>query len=92
MAIGLIFAAHLANVLGRISDERVDEHFQVVGEAYGLATDLPAGLEPDHMVELMRRDKKALDGLTFVLDGDAGVEVVAGVDEAPVLTALSRMG
>jgi 5-deoxy-5-amino-3-dehydroquinate synthase len=27
----------------------------------------------------MARDKKAVDGLTFVLDGPRGVEVVAGV-------------
>jgi 5-deoxy-5-amino-3-dehydroquinate synthase len=27
----------------------------------------------------MARDKKALDGLTFVLDGPRGVEVVSGV-------------
>ena len=39
----------------------------------------------------MRRDKKALDGLTFVLDGPNGVEVVAGVDEVPVRDALDRM-
>ena len=28
----------------------------------------------------MARDKKALGGLTFVLDGPAGVELVTGVD------------
>ncbi len=91
VAIGLIFAAHLANVLGRIPLERIDEHFEVVGEAYGLATDLPAGLDPQLLVGLMRRDKKALDGLTFVLDGADGVEVVSGVDEQAVLDALDRM-
>ena len=36
----------------------------------------------------MARDKKALDGLTFVLDGPAGVEVVAAVPEAAVRSAL----
>jgi 5-deoxy-5-amino-3-dehydroquinate synthase len=91
VAIGLIFAAHLANVLDRIPLERVDAHFAVVAEEYGLATDLPSGLEPARLVELMRRDKKALDGLTFVLDGPTGVEVVAGVDESAVLRALDRM-
>ncbi|MDJ0769899.1 MAG: 3-dehydroquinate synthase family protein [Ilumatobacter sp.] len=91
VAIGLIFAAHLANVLGRVGVERVDEHFAVVGEEYGLATDLPAGIEVARLLELMRRDKKALDGLTFVLDGPDGVEVVAGVDDQPVLDALARM-
>ena len=57
----------------------------------GSATDIPAGLDPNDLLDLMRRDKKALDGLTFVLDGPRGVEVVAGVDDAPVLAALGRM-
>ena len=70
---------------------RVDEHFAVVGEEYQLATDVPAGLHADDLIGLMRRDQKAVDGLTFVLDGPNGVEVVAGVDEAPVLEALGRM-
>ena len=91
VAIGLIFAAHLANVLGRIPVERIDDHFAVVGDEYGLATDIPAGLDALVLLELMRRDKKAIDGLTFVLDGPEGVDVVAGVDDEPVLEALARM-
>ena len=91
VAIGLIFAAHLAHVLDRVTAERVDEHFAVVGEEYGLVTDVPAGLDADALVELMRRDKKALDGLTFVLDSAHGVEVVSGVDDGAVRDALSRM-
>ena len=39
----------------------------------------------------MGTDKKVLDGLTFVLDGPDGVEVVAGVDDEPVRAALARM-
>jgi 5-deoxy-5-amino-3-dehydroquinate synthase len=91
VAIGLIFAAHLANVLGRVDVARVDQHFEVVGVEYALATDVPAGLSADVLVDLMRNDKKALDGLTFVLDGPAGVEVVPGVADAPVFEALARM-
>ena len=91
VAIGLIFAAHLANELGRIDIARVDEHFEVVGVAYGLATDIPRGLDAGRLLDLMRKDKKALDGLTFVLDGPAGVEVVPGVADEPVLAALARM-
>jgi 5-deoxy-5-amino-3-dehydroquinate synthase len=37
----------------------------------------------------MRRDKKAVRGLTFILDGPAGVEVVPDVDEADVLAVLA---
>ncbi|MEJ7799693.1 MAG: 3-dehydroquinate synthase family protein, partial [Ilumatobacter sp.] len=90
VAVGLIFAAHLAEILGRISLARIDEHFAVVGETYGLATDIPPGLDAEELVALMRRDKKALDGLTFVLDGEDGVEVVAGVADELVLEALGR--
>lgn len=79
VAIGLIYAACLGRVLGRIDEARVAEHVHVVGAEYGLDTALPAGSDRRRLVELMGRDKKAIDGLTFVLDGPQGVEVVAGV-------------
>jgi 5-deoxy-5-amino-3-dehydroquinate synthase len=91
VAVGLIYAAHLARELGRIDDARVYEHYRVVGESYGLATALPAGVDPQQLIGLMARDKKALDGLTFVLDGPLGAEVVAGVSPEPVLAAFARM-
>ncbi|MET0460631.1 MAG: 3-dehydroquinate synthase, partial [Ilumatobacteraceae bacterium] len=69
----------------------VAEHRAVVGGTYGLPTVVPAGLAPDELVALMGRDKKALDGLTFVLDGPAGVEVVTPVAEAAVRTALASV-
>ncbi|WP_420453669.1 3-dehydroquinate synthase [Ilumatobacter sp.] len=90
VAIGLVFAAELALELGRIGRHRVDEHVAVVQGEYDLGIRPPAGCDPDVLVDLMRRDKKALDGLTFVLDGAAGVEVVEGVDEAAVRAALAR--
>ena len=44
------------------------------------------------LVELMGRDKKVLDqGLTFVLDGPDGVEVVTGVDVVAVRAALEAV-
>jgi 5-deoxy-5-amino-3-dehydroquinate synthase len=80
VAIGLVYAAHLAHLLGRIDERRVDEHYEVVGEAYELNTEPPAGVDPQRLIELMGRDKKALgEGLTFVLDGPLGVEVVSGI-------------
>ncbi|MDP9463002.1 MAG: 3-dehydroquinate synthase, partial [Actinomycetota bacterium] len=76
VAVGLIYAAHLAHSLGRIDDRRVEQHYEVVGGNYELATELPAGLDRQRLIALMGRDKKALDGgLTFVLDGPGGVEV-----------------
>jgi 5-deoxy-5-amino-3-dehydroquinate synthase len=79
VAIGLIFAAELALRLGRIDVDRVAEHRRVVG-AYDLPLTLPTGLENSGLIALMGRDKKALDGITFVLDGPNGVESVTGVD------------
>ena len=79
VAIGLIFAAELAQRLGRIDADRVAEHRRVVG-AYDLPLTLPTGLENSELIALMGRDKKALDGITFVLDGPDGVESVTGVD------------
>ncbi|MCU1392482.1 MAG: aroB [Ilumatobacteraceae bacterium] len=90
VAIGLVYAAHLARVLGRIDDARVAAHYDVVGGAYELDTSLPE-VDPAQLLALMGRDKKALDGLTFVLDGADGVEVVAGVDPGAALEALTVM-
>ena len=90
VAIGLVYAAHLAHVLGRIDGRRVQDHYRVVGGTYELDTRLP-DVDPSHLIELMGRDKKALDGLTFVLDGVHGVEVVSGVDPEAVAEALTVM-
>jgi 5-deoxy-5-amino-3-dehydroquinate synthase len=91
VAVGLVYAAELAAELGRIDQARVDDHRRVL-EAYGLTWVLPHGSDPDRLVALMARDKKAIDGLTFVLDGPRGVELVAGVPRVSVEAALARMG
>lgn len=92
VGIGLVYAAHLAHHLGRISAERVQQHYDVVGGAYELDTALPEGVSPQRLVELMGRDKKALgDQLTFVLDGSNGVEVVTEVSADDAVAALTDM-
>ena len=91
VGVGLVYAAELAQALGRIDVDRVAEHRRVVGEVYDLDTSLPAGLDPDDLMALMGRDKKALDGLTFVLDGPAGVEVVSGVDPTVARATLTTL-
>jgi 5-deoxy-5-amino-3-dehydroquinate synthase len=89
VAIGLVFAARLARRLGRIGDDDVAQHLRVV-EGYGLPAEVPAGTDPAELITLMARDKKAVDGLTFVLDGPRGVEVVAGVPVDAVEATLSE--
>jgi 5-deoxy-5-amino-3-dehydroquinate synthase len=90
VAIGLAYAAALARRLGRIDDDRVAEHHRVLA-AYELDAGLPAGVDQDRLVTLMARDKKAITGLTFVLDGPDGVEVVPGVDEVDARAALEDL-
>ena len=90
VAVGLIYAAELAHRLGRIDRARVAEHRRVT-VAYGLRTALPEGVDNGELLTLMARDKKAVDGLTFVLDGPDGVEVVTGVDPDDAGAALDAM-
>jgi 5-deoxy-5-amino-3-dehydroquinate synthase len=90
VAIGLIYAAELAQRLGRIDRERVAEHRRVVG-GYDLPMRLPEGSDPERLVELFARDKKAVEGITFVLDGPQGVEPVRVEDRALLADVLDGL-
>lgn len=90
VAIGLLYAARLAETLGRIDADAVARHDELVG-SYGLPTGLPPGVDHHRLVDIMGRDKKAVDGLTFVLDSPNGLEVVSGVDAAVALDVLEGM-
>jgi 5-deoxy-5-amino-3-dehydroquinate synthase len=89
VATGLVFAARLAHRLGRVPEDVVAEHVRVVA-GYDLPTTLPVGSDPVELLALMARDKKAVDGLTFVLDGPRGVEVVPGVPTEAVEATLAE--
>ena len=91
VGVGLVFAARLAERLGRIDDARVEEHRRLVVDVYGLDDAVPADAQPQDLLRLMARDKKALNGLTFVLDGPEGLEVVSGISPGTVVEALSAM-
>jgi 5-deoxy-5-amino-3-dehydroquinate synthase len=88
VAIGLVFAARLAQLLGRIDERRVDRHRQLLA-TYDLPTEIPYGVDPDEMVFRMARDKKATAGIVFVLDGPNGVEPVRGVEADVIEAALA---
>ncbi len=90
VAVGLVFAAELAARLGRIGPERVAEHRFAVA-AYDLPASLPPGVDDAELVRLFARDKKALTGTTFVLDGPRGVEVVPDVPAEAVEAALEAV-
>jgi 5-deoxy-5-amino-3-dehydroquinate synthase len=90
VAIGTVFAGRLAGALGRIDQSRVDEHLAVVRH-YGLPTALPADVDPTVLLRQLHRDKKAITGLAFVLDGPAGVELVRDVPQDVVTRVLDEM-
>ncbi|MEJ7584113.1 MAG: 3-dehydroquinate synthase, partial [Acidimicrobiales bacterium] len=85
VAIGLVYAAELAGALGRVDGDRIAEHRRVVS-GYDLPMTVPSGLDLDEIVALFARDKKATDGISFVLDGPRGIEPVR-VEDTDLLRA-----
>ncbi|MXW89286.1 MAG: 3-dehydroquinate synthase [Acidimicrobiaceae bacterium] len=47
--------------------------------------------DDEELLALFGRDKKAIDGLTLVLDSDRGVEPVVGVPESVLREALAAV-
>ncbi len=90
VAIGLVYAAEVAAAMGRIDRARVDEHRRVLA-AYDLPMRPRPGLDFGDLRPLFDRDKKALSGVTFILDGPNGCEIVEGVPEEPMLEAWERL-
>jgi 5-deoxy-5-amino-3-dehydroquinate synthase len=89
VAIGLAFAARLARALDRVGDEVVDHHDAVL-RVLGLEGRLPAGYDPDELLEAMTFDKKARHDLSFVLAGREGYSLVNGLDRAVVANVLEQ--
>ena len=90
VAIGIAFAAHVAHKLNRINEQRVAQHYQVL-KGYDLPTGLPKEIDDEKLLALFLRDKKAIDGITMVLDGPNGVEPVASIHRAVLLAALKEL-
>jgi 5-deoxy-5-amino-3-dehydroquinate synthase len=87
VAIGLAFAARLARDLGRIGNDQVQIHDEIL-DYFHLTRRLPKGLDIDNLLGAMGRDKKAHHDLTFVLAGENGFSSVAGILPSTVLKSL----
>ena len=87
VSIGLIFAVELAEASGRITPE-TKERYRSLPRSLGLPLEVPGGVavNAEDLLAIMRRDKKASGGLTFVLPGIDGVELV----EDPSANALAH--
>ena len=90
VAIGIRYAAEIAKILGRIDQKRVEEH-ETVLEHYGLSYKLPSSYDWGQLVSLFQRDKKAVDGISFVLDGPEGIEVVKIEDQEILIQAMEAL-
>jgi 3-dehydroquinate synthetase len=91
VAIGLVFAGALAGALERIDAVGVDRHRATV-EALGLPAAVPGGFAAADLLAVMRRDKKSVGGLTFVLPGVDGLEIVHDPDPRALDVAFAAVG
>jgi len=89
VAIGMVFAARLAEHLGYFNAAGVERVAALVRRA-GLPTTIPPDVSADALLDAMRRDKKVAAGeLTFILPEAIGkVRIVRGVPVAAVRAAL----
>jgi 3-dehydroquinate synthase len=89
VAVGMLLAARLSERLG-MSERDDTQRLQRLLEKVGLPTAVPAGFDADHLLSLMRLDKKNTAGtLRLILwRGIGRAEIIAGVNEADVLAVL----
>jgi 3-dehydroquinate synthase len=89
VAIGMLLAAQLSERLG-MSEAADTARLHRLLSALGLPTAIPAGMDPEQLLALMRLDKKNLAGtLRLILwRGIGRAEIVGGVDEGAVLAVL----
>ncbi|BBZ66942.1 3-dehydroquinate synthase [Mycolicibacterium insubricum] len=92
VSVGLVFAAELGRISGRLDDETADRHASVLR-----ALGLPTGYDPDalgQLVEYMSGDKKTRAGVLrfVVLDGLAKPGRLEGPDPALIAGAYAALG
>ena len=87
VAVGIRYAAQVAFYLGRIGEDRVAYHEEILNH-YGLQMKLGERVDIDRIISLFSKDKKSMDGITFVLDGDLGVEPVLVQDVNILMKAM----
>ena len=93
VAIGLVFAGALAGGCERVGVDVVDR-FQAIPASLGLPVAVPdaESVSAAELLSLMARDKKASGGLTFVLPGPKGLELVEDPPAAALRYAFESVG
>jgi 5-deoxy-5-amino-3-dehydroquinate synthase len=95
VAVGLVFAVALAAAMERVDAAAVDDHRSLL-DALDLPTTVSGAPDAEELIDVMRRDKKASGGLTFVLptgrDGEWALETVHDPDRRAIDVALAAVG
>jgi 3-dehydroquinate synthase len=91
ISIGMVYAAELARLVGRLDDAAVDRHREVLG-SLGLPIDYPGGRWAT-LLSSMRRDKKARGSLMrfIVLDGIGKPTVLQGPEDQLLFAAYQEI-
>jgi 3-dehydroquinate synthase len=91
VAIGLVFASELAGALERIDRAEVARQRAVI-TSLALPERVPGDLTSGALLDVMMRDKKSSGGLTFVLPGPNGLELVDDPSPAALRAAFAAVG
>ena len=93
VAVGMVLAARLSAALG-LARPADGERLQALLARFSLPVELPPGLDPERLLELMRLDKKArAGGLRFIVwEGAGRARMLDNVPEDAVLSALRGTG
>jgi 3-dehydroquinate synthase len=92
VGVGMMYAAELARLAGRLSDTVVDRHRSIL-ESLQLPTTYPAG-RWETLLGVMQRDKKSRGGMLrfIVLDDIARPTVLSGPDQSLLFAAYQEIG
>ncbi|MGM1016335.1 MAG: 3-dehydroquinate synthase [Actinomycetota bacterium] len=92
ISVGMLFAAELSRLAGRLSDEAAARHRSIL-ESLGLPTTYRAGAWPQ-LLATMQRDKKSRGGMLrfIVLDDIAKPTVLRAPDESLLFAAYQEVG
>ncbi len=92
ISVGMLFAAELSRLAGRLSDDAAARHRSVL-ESLGLPTSYRAGAWPQ-LLATMQRDKKARGGMLrfILLDDIAKPTVLQAPDESLLFAAYQEVG
>jgi 3-dehydroquinate synthase len=92
VSVGMVFAAELARLTGRLSDDAVDRHRRIL-ESLTLPVSYPLG-RWNTLLATMQRDKKARAGMLrfIVLDEIGKPTVIQGPDQSLLFAAYQEIG